>query len=246
MDKVHLSGGRSFSNGVAFATHRCIVTATLSDGVIACRVRILPGAALRWIEFKKRVRVMPRLLNVFVSAWIASERRRDRLLLAGMVAVICTTGSFHVNNALSALAISAILCGAIVVPILIASGALTAFHAAEHKTVNAYDRLSATDLESIAAQDRYNPMCGTNLIAPLILANTAAPFLALYARLSFVLSLALLLEIVLWIGWHNVPVFKTINRWLQLRYTTSEPTIRQLEVAKTALDAVIAAQDREV
>ncbi|OIO51545.1 hypothetical protein COY93_00535 [Candidatus Uhrbacteria bacterium CG_4_10_14_0_8_um_filter_58_22] len=72
-----------------------------------------------------------------------------------------------------------------------------------------------------------------------------APFIALCSGMTLSISSALLLEGVLLlnslVGWHRMPLFKEINRWLQIRFTTSPPNKSQLEVAKSALDAVLAA-----
>jgi len=249
MDKVHLSGGRSFGNGVAFATNRHIATATLANDVISVKVRKLSGSVLRWAGFKKWFRITPQLLAILVSALIGTEKVRNRLLVVGILACICFILSFHVNSLLLAGTMSALLIGCTIMLVAM-HDKYKPFHAAEHKAFNAYVNHGSTELETIAKQDRINPICGTSVIAPFALVLSASPFLAFYSQLNFILSSAILLEVTLWvdslIGWHRVPVFKDINRWLQLRYTTSEPTIRQLEVAKTALDAVIAAQDREV
>jgi len=248
MDKVKISGGRSFKDGVAFATNRCIATAKLNEQGIVCDVRRLPDSVRNWQTFHAKCKVMPRILVVLASAWIGTDKLRNKMLLVGILSGICYALSFHVTSLLFAGMTAGILIAGLTTPLVALHAKVAPYHAAEHKAFNAYEAFGSTELEVIQEQSRYHDICGTSVIAPMFLAFTAAPFLAFCSHMNFVISLALLMEAVLWVdklaGWHMIPIFRELNKWLQLNFTTSEPNAKQLEVAKTALDAAIATHQK--
>ena len=164
-----LSGGRSLTDGVAFATDRCVATARRTDGTVVCELRWFSNPVLRWINFKKKFRFLPHLLTTLVSPWIGLEKPRSRLIFVDILTGICLAMSFHIESMLVAAAISMLVVG-LGIKLIIMYDGLKAYHATEHMAFNAYVFAGSTDIETIQRQDRFNPVCGTSLIAPLALA----------------------------------------------------------------------------
>lgn len=122
------------------------------------------------------------------------------------------------------------------------------YHAAEHKSINAYEASGRVDTENARQAQAEHPRCGSNIIGPAMALMTVGNTLAQrmlgrrsnMARLGVsVLSLSSAVELVQWAA-RNPSSFwsKALTRpggELQHLVTTSEPTDRELAVGLAAL-----------
>ena len=134
-------------------------------------------------------------------------------------------------------------------PVLLAlrDSELSRFHGAEHKSVAAYETGGAA---TQAAKE--HERCGSNLLGPLVITNLAAnvmlrrtgkqsrPVPVLVAGLA---SIGTAAELFAWMARHRGnPVADLLRRpgiELQRRFTTSEPSEDQLDVAQAALQELM-------
>lgn len=127
-----------------------------------------------------------------------------------------------------------------------------AYHGAEHKTINAYEDGAPLEIDAIKKYSTAHVRCGTSFILAVLV--IAILVFALVGRTSLgimVLSRIVLLPVIAAIGYEairfaaNHPKHSLVKiliapgLWLQ-RLTTREPDDSQLEVAKTALEGVLA------
>jgi uncharacterized protein YqhQ len=133
------------------------------------------------------------------------------------------------------------------------------YHGAEHKTINAYDELKSKpgftvdqlNVETISKYSRIHPSCGTSFLLMVLIVSILT--FSFIGRPSFLLRIGLkllLMPVVAGIAYEMIRLART-NRnsaiartfsapgmWLQ-RLTTREPDPSQIEVAVTALKAVL-------
>lgn len=124
------------------------------------------------------------------------------------------------------------------------------YHGAEHKSIACYEAGEELTVENVRKHTRFHPRCGTSFILIVlvigILVFSVVTWSSLWMRV--VLKLALLpvvmgvaYEIIKLAGRYDNVVTRIISApglWLQ-RLTTNEPDDSQIEVAITALTAVL-------
>jgi len=148
----------------------------------------------------------------FVIVWLL-----DQLSVAGSVSLVAV---FVAGTPAGGSTYWVLLVAFIRVVCFLAALRLTPFagyHAAEHKVVNAIERVGSLDPETVRRMPRQHPRCGTNLFPVL------AP-LMLWLVIGNPMSPALLLALVAFGFWLRHP----LGYALQTVFTTREPSARQL------------------
>jgi len=129
-----------------------------------------------------------------------------------------------------------------------------AYHAAEHRTIHAYEHELPLTVENVRQFPNAHPRCGTAfllivmVLAMVVFLLLGAPplWLRLVSRVALVPAIAALAYEVLRLGprFETLPVLGWIyrpNLWLQ-SFTTRDPDDAQIEVAIRALEAVSSEQ----
>jgi len=145
-----------------------------------------------------------------------------------------------------------------------------AYHGAEHKTIRCYEAGLPLTVENVRIQTRLHPRCGTSfllivmVISILVFSIASSGLLALVPaletmrgsflyRLVMIVFKLLLLPVVVgvtyeinrWCGRHDnglTRVMSAPGMWLQ-NFTTNEPDDTMIEVAITAVEAVLPEQE---
>ena len=143
---------------------------------------------------------------------------------------------------------------------------LFAYHGAEHKTIRCYEARLPLTVENVRAQTRMHPRCGTSFLLVVMILSilvfsvassallSAVPALEAmrgsfgYRLLMIVFKLMLLplvvsiaYEINRWVGKHDNAFTRILTApglWMQ-NFTTNEPDDTMIEVAITAVQAVL-------
>ena len=143
------------------------------------------------------------------------------------------------------------------------------YHGAEHKTIRCYEANLPLTVENVREQTRLHPRCGTSFLLVIMVISilvfsavsslllSVIPVLeiirgtALYRVIMMVFKLLLLpfivsvtYEINRWAGRHDncfTRILTAPGMWMQ-KFTTQEPDDYMIEVAITALEAVIPTQ----
>ena len=147
---------------------------------------------------------------------------------------------------------------------------LFAYHGAEHKTIRCYEAKLPLTVENVRAQTRLHPRCGTSFLLVVMLLSILvfsvassvllelAPGLAAI-RGSFLYRLAMIgfkllmlplvvsiaYEINRWVGRNDNALTRLLTApglWMQ-NFTTNEPDDDMIEVAITAVNAVLPQQE---
>lgn len=127
------------------------------------------------------------------------------------------------------------------------------YHGAEHKTIFCYEAGEELTVENVKKQSRFHPRCGTSFLVITLLIGIllglfipAEPFGIAFLRPVFKL---LLLPLMVGVGYEAIKfcgkfdnkftrIIATPGLWAQ-RITTKEPDEKMIEVAITAMTAVI-------
>ncbi len=130
------------------------------------------------------------------------------------------------------------------------------YHAAEHKTINAYEAGEELEPERVQRFSRIHPRCGTAfLLWVMVIAIFVFAFFGRPAWYWLITSRILLLpviaglayELIRFAGKHtDSTILRTLlapGLWLQ-RLTTREPTLDQIEVSIRALQEVVALENK--
>ncbi len=129
------------------------------------------------------------------------------------------------------------------------------YHGAEHKTIHCYEKGLELTVENVRGQSRLHPRCGTSfLLVVMVISIIVFSFISWNnAIIRLVLRLALLpvvaglsYEVIKFAGRHDnwfTAAISAPGKWLQY-ITTNEPDDSQIEVAISALKAVIP-EDKE-
>ncbi|MBQ2931868.1 MAG: DUF1385 domain-containing protein [Clostridia bacterium] len=124
------------------------------------------------------------------------------------------------------------------------------YHGAEHKSIHCYEKGLELTIENVRAQSRLHPRCGTSFLLIVMVVSVIVfsfiswnnPFVRLGLRLLLLPVVAgLSYEVIKFAGRHDNCLTAAISapgKWLQY-ITTNEPDDSQIEVAITALTAVI-------
>ena len=147
---------------------------------------------------------------------------------------------------------------------------LFAYHGAEHKTIRCYEAKLPLTVENVRQQTRMHPRCGTSfllvvmILSILVFSVASSALLAAvpaleairgsfgYRLLMIAFKLLLLplvvsiaYEINRWVGRHDNAVTRILTApglWMQ-NFTTNEPDDGMIEVAITAVKAVLPEQE---
>ena len=128
---------------------------------------------------------------------------------------------------------------------------LAAYHGVEHKAIGAYEAGS----DDPASATKEHERCGSNLIAPMVFFSLAGQLTldrlverpGRFARAASAIA-GLSLSVEVFVAAERRPdsaigrAVHASGHFIQARFATREPTPEQLEVAVTALDAVLAAE----
>ncbi|HYH61394.1 MAG TPA: DUF1385 domain-containing protein [Solirubrobacterales bacterium] len=125
------------------------------------------------------------------------------------------------------------------------------FHGAEHKTISAFEAGDDLTPERAALYSRHHPRCGTSfllllvVLAVFVFAPLGLPawyWLVASRVLGIPLVAGIAYEIIKWAGRHRERAWVRVIMWPGLKLqslTTREPEREHLEVAITALQAVL-------
>jgi uncharacterized protein YqhQ len=127
------------------------------------------------------------------------------------------------------------------------------YHGAEHKTINAYEAGAPLTPESVQSFTLLNPRCGTTFLLIVMLIATA--LFVVVGKLPFllmVLSRIVLVPVVATVAYEFVRLMANLYDYAIVRaimapglalqrMTTRPPDLTMIEVAITALNAVLAA-----
>ena len=249
-------GGMALQNGLAvFGPTAWAATVRLADGTLKTahgrrpkahaainRVPLMRGA----IRLGEMVVVLPILRRRLPEARLGFEQ-------AGVAAMagVCSAATAvlkrrgGVRGELAATALG-------VVPAVLAlrSSSLTGYHGAEHKAIGAYEQ----GIEATAATKEHD-RCGTHLVGPMMASQLGAA--ALISRLprsyrapaqavGQIAAMGLAVELFAWTDRNrDHAVAKVLGRpgtAFQRAVATTEPSADELEVAETALAALLAAE----
>jgi len=132
----------------------------------------------------------------------------------------------------------------------LAGSDLAAYHAAEHQSIGGYEQ----DRDPTEVPKEHE-RCGSNLIGPMLAFSLAGQLLVerlverpgrLARAAGGLASLSLAVEVFVAAERHpGSPIGRSVHglgHFIQASFATREPTPEQLEVAVTALDAVLAAE----
>ncbi len=127
------------------------------------------------------------------------------------------------------------------------------YHGAEHKVINAYETMGTLDLENSREQSTLHPRCGTSfLLIVMVISILVFAGLGEGSLLWRITSRIMVFPIVAGLGYEFIKItaryseqrwaelLMTPGLWLQ-KITTGEPDDDQLEVALSALGAVLEA-----
>jgi len=249
----------ALENGVMFQTERHWAMAVREPGG---EIEIASGEKANvGLSHLKKVPLLRGLVSLAESALVLPKahanggrlpimNRSPEVIASMMVSVIGAIAIKNPKRKLSPLVEEAVIAALAVLPSLVAlrRSQATEYHAAEHKSIHAYEVSGALDAEQARSARAEHPRCGSNIVGPALalmaVGNTAVQRAlgrrSNAARLGVsVLSLSGAVELVQWASRNPS------NRWsrvltrpggqLQNLVTTSEPTDDELAVGLAAL-----------
>jgi len=128
------------------------------------------------------------------------------------------------------------------------------YHGAEHKAINCHEKGDELTTENVARHNRLHKRCGTSFLLFVMLISmifflfvqTDTIWLRVLSRILFVPFIAgTSYEVIKWAGISKSPIVAIISfpGLMLQKITTAEPDERQIEVAITALEGVIAIEE---
>lgn len=132
-----------------------------------------------------------------------------------------------------------------------------AYHGAEHKTINAYEKGIVINAENIKLFPLAHPRCGTSFLLTLVflsiimfsLVGPLPLFIKILSRIAFMPVIAMLAyELIRWMSDHlDNPVVKamTYPNLLLQKLTTREPSSDMLEVAISSFNQLLQLENAE-
>ncbi|MHB8791849.1 MAG: DUF1385 domain-containing protein [Thermoleophilia bacterium] len=252
-------GGMALENGVMFQTDRHWSMAVRE---VSGEIRIASGDKEHvGLSGMRKIPMLRGLVSLAEAAMVLpkASAHGGRLpimshspeVMASMI--ISIVGSIVVKNPkrkLPAFAEELVVAALAVLPSLVALRRSRAveYHAAEHKSINAYEASGRVDAEKARLAEAEHPRCGSNIIGPAMALMTVGNTLAQralgrrsnMARLGVsVLSLSSAVELMQWAARNPASFWsRALTRpggGLQHLVTTSEPTESQLAVGLAAL-----------
>jgi len=245
-DGVMLQSERRWAAAVRKPDGRIVVysgdKARLPGGELLTRVPVVRGLA----RLAETMAVLPALRRRVGAPVLPQE---DPRLLAATAVSALGTVFLRRSRRGSPVAREAAIMGLSLAPVLLAlrDSELSRFHGAEHKSVAAYEAGGAA-----AQAAKEHERCGSNLLGPLVITNLmtnvmlrragkqSRPLPVLMAGLA---SIGTAAELFAWMARHRGnPVAALLRRpgiELQRRFTTSEPSQDQLDVAQAALKELV-------
>lgn len=256
--------GMALENGVLFHTSRFWTMAVRSpDGGI----RLVSGDKVKLGRYSliRKIPLLRGLVSLAETAMVLPDahahggrlpllERSPRVMASLLVSLVGTMMVKNPKKRLSPVAEELVISALALVPSLVALRKTSAiqYHAAEHKSINAYETSGALDEKSAHNAVAGHRRCGSNAVGPALammtLGNTLTRRIlgrqSSVARLGVVLlSLSGAMEAVQWASRNSH------SRWakaltvpgggLQHLFTTGEPTEDQLEVGLTALKELL-------
>jgi uncharacterized protein YqhQ len=216
----------------------------LAPGLVA-RVPGLRGP----VKLAEALAILPLVRRRLPAARLPFE---DRRVLAASAATLAAASLLR-RRAPATAAREAIIQAVGVAPAMVAltDRDLAAYHAAEHKSIAAYEQ----ETDDVAAVPKEHDRCGSNLMAPMMLFSAVGTLLLERmverpggaARAAVGLGGAsLAVEMFAWSDRHHgeplAEAFHTPGRAIQRHVATKEPTPEQLEVAGAALREILRAE----
>lgn len=163
--------------------------------------------------------------------------RNKLFLLFSLVLVLLYV--FKIDTGPADMDVGATLLGFVLVSLVAKFSPLSAYHGAEHKTINAIKKgskpLSELTREDIKGADRVSERCGSNLAIMLIAVMSLLQFLPVDPTLSMLAAMAISYELFRRDNKLTRP-FRVASAWLQGALLTSEPGDKQLDLAYQAID----------
>ncbi len=251
-------GGMALENGVMFQTEQHWSMAVRDDDggiTVASGPKMSLGLA--------RVRAIPMLRGLVSLAETALVlpkasahggrlpimTRSPEVIASMIVSVVGAVAVKNPKRKLSPLVEELVMGALAVLPSLVAlrRSRATEYHAAEHKSINAYET-GGLDAGKAMEADAEHPRCGSNIVGPAValmtlgntLAHRALGRRSNIARLGVsVLSLSGAVELVQWAARNPSSLWSKVltgpGAELQHLVTTSEPTEAELAVGLAAL-----------
>jgi uncharacterized protein YqhQ len=252
-------GGMALENGVMFQTERHWAMAVRDpDGGISIasgekvslglsRVRKIP--LLRGlVSLAETALVLPKASSH--GGRLPIMTRSPEVIASMIISVVGAIAVKNPKRKMSPLAEELVIGGLAVLPSLVAlrRSRATEYHAAEHKSINAFEASGGIDADQARGAEAEHARCGSNIIGPAMALMTIGNTLAQralgrrsnVARLGVsVLSLSGAVELVQWAARNPDRLWsKVLTRpggELQHLVTTSEPTEDELAVGLAAL-----------
>ena len=253
-------GGMALENGVLFQTDRVWTMGIRGDDG---EIRIVSGrkAGLDRSSPAKRVPLLRGLISMAETVLLLPRVRAGggrlplpvrspEVLASTLVSVAGTIILKNPKRRLSPLTEEFLVSTLALVPSLMAlrKSSATQYHAAEHKSINAYELHGEFSQEEARSARAEHPRCGSNIVGPALALMALGNLLARRALgrsnhaarlgVSF-LSLSGAIELVQWASRHPGNIWAKAFTFpggnLQQAVTTAEPTDAQLDVGLAAL-----------
>ncbi|MHB1391394.1 MAG: DUF1385 domain-containing protein [Thermoleophilia bacterium] len=257
-------GGMALENGVMFQTERHWAMAVRhpdGDIAVASGEKLLPAPLRRM----KRIPLLRGLLSLAENATTLPHAYRNGgalpllsksppVMASMIVSALGTMAIRNPKKKLPPLAEELVATALALIPTLLAMRRTDAvqYHAAEHKSINAYETAGVVEASGAREARAEHRRCGSNLVGPALLLMTLGNTLThrlpgrrhQAARLGVsVLSLSGAVEMVQWAARHPQNLWSKIltgpGSELQSLVTTSEPTNDQLQVSLAALQELL-------
>ncbi|MHB9053910.1 MAG: DUF1385 domain-containing protein [Thermoleophilia bacterium] len=252
-------GGMALENGVMFQTprHWAMAVRNPEGGIsIASGEKMSLG-----LNRFRRIPLLRGLVGLAETAMVLPQAsvhggrlpimtRSPEVMASMIVSVIGAVAVKNPKRKLSPFVEEAVMAGLAVLPSLVAlrRSRATEYHAAEHKSINAFEASGGLDVDKARSATSEHPRCGSNIVGPAValmaLGNTltqrALGRRSNVARLGVsVLSLSGAVELMQWAARNPSSLWsKVLTRpggELQHLVTTSDPTEDELAVGLAAL-----------
>ena len=252
-------GGMALENGVMFqtASHWSMAVRDADGGISVASGKKVSLGLSRF----RRIPLLRGLVGLAETALVLPRasahggrlpvmNRSPEVIASMIVSVVGAVAVKNPKRKLSPIVEESLMAALAVLPSLVAlrRSRATEYHAAEHKSINAFEASGGLDADKARNADAEHPRCGSNIIGPAValmaigntLSQRALGRRSHIARLGVsVLSLSGAVELVQWASRNPSSLWsKLLTRpggELQHLVTTSEPTEDELAVGLAAL-----------